>query len=185
MIEFFNCSYLILFFLFLFRLNLSEILIEKFLLKKKLNLLDIYSFNLLFVTFIILIISFTKISQLAVIYLLFFISIISLVIKSKNIVISKLNFDFILIFIFTFIISTELIFDPKLGWDGHFWYFKALNFFEGLNFFNLTNDRSAPHYPHLGGALWGITWKISLLNYEFLKNYIYIHLCIINFDRRK
>ena len=39
---------------------------------------------------------------------------------------------------------------------------------------------SPPGYPHLGGVIWGLFWKISLLNYEFFGRMIYIFVYVIS-----
>ena len=149
MIEILNCSYLIFFLLVFFRFKLSDTLLKKVLLIKNTSLLDKYSFNILLLSFIFLVFSFFKINQLMFISILFLISIISLTFKNRNFLNTKLsfNYNFFLIFFFTLIISTEIISNPKLGWDGHFWYFKALNFYEDLSFFNLGETPIFPSYP--------------------------------------
>ena len=181
MIEILNCSYLIFFLLIFFRFKLSDILLKKILLVKKISLLDKYSFNILLLSFIFLVFSFFKINQLMFISILFLISIISLTFKNRSFLNTKLsfNYNFFLIFFFTLIISTEIISNPKLGWDGHFWYFKALNFYEDLSFFNLAETPS-PAYPHLGGMLWSIVWKVSFLNYEYFGRIIYVFIYVIS-----
>ena len=181
MIEILNCSYLIFFLLVFFRFKLSDILLKKVLLIKNVSLLDKYSFNILLLSFIFLVFSFFKINQLMFISILFLISIISLTFKNRNFLNTKLsfNYNFFLIFVFTLIISTEIISNPKLEWDGHFWYFKALNFYEDLSFFNLAETPS-PAYPHLGGVLWSIVWKVSFLNYEYFGRIIYVFIYVIS-----
>ena len=181
MIEILNCSYLIFFLLVFFRFKLSDILLKKVLLIKNTSLLDKYSFNILLLSFIFLVFSFFKINQLMFIILLFLISIISVTFKNKNLlnIKSSFNYNFFLIFIFTLIISTEIISNPKLEWDGHIWYFKALNFYENLNFFNLL-ETPVPAYPHLGGVLWSIVWKVSFLNYEYFGRIIYVFIYVVS-----
>ena len=181
MIEILNCSYLIFFLLVFFRFKLSDTLLKKVLLIKNISLLDKYSFNILLLSFIFLVFSFFKINQLMLISILFLISIISLTFKNRNFLNTKLsfNYNFFLIFVFTLIISTEIISNPKLEWDGHFWYFKALNFYEDLSFFNLAETPN-PAYPHLGGVLWSIVWKVSFLNYEYFGRIIYVFIYVIS-----
>ena len=181
MIEILNCSYLIFFLLVFFRFKLSDTLLKEVLLIKNISLLDKYSFNILLLSFIFLVFSFFKINQLMFISILFLISIISLTFKNRNFLNTKLsfNYNFFLIFVFTLIISTEIISNPKLEWDGHFWYFKALNFYEDLSFFNLAETPN-PAYPHLGGVLWSILWKVSFLNYEYFGRIIYVFIYVIS-----
>ena len=181
MIEILNCSYLIFFLLVFFRFKLSDILLKEILLIKNISLLDKYSFNILLLSFIFLILSFFKINQLITISILFLISIISLTFINRNFLNTKLsfNYNFFLIFLFTLIISIEIISNPKLEWDGHFWYFKALNFYENLTFFNLAKTPS-PAYPHLGSLLWSIVWKVSFLDNEYFGRIIYVFVYVVS-----
>jgi len=181
MIEILNCSYLIFFLLVFFRFKLSDILLKEILLIKNISLLDKYSFNILLLSFIFLVLSFFKINQLMAISILFLISIISLTFKNRNFLNTKIsfNYNFFLIFLFTLIISIEIISNPKLEWDGHFWYFKALNFYEDLTFFNLAKTPS-PAYPHLGGLLWSIVWKVSFLDNEYFGRIVYVFVYVVS-----
>ncbi len=81
--------------------------------------------------------------------------------------------------IYCLIIALDLIVKPKLEWDGHFWYFKALNFYEDLTFFNLAKTPS-PAYPHLGGLLWSIVWKVSFLDNEYFGRIIYVFVYVVS-----
>ena len=103
MIEILNCSYLIFFLLVFFRFKLSDILLKEILLIKNISLLDKYSFNILLLSFIFLVLSFFKINQLMAISILFLISIISLTFKNRNFLNTKIsfNYNFFLIFLFT------------------------------------------------------------------------------------
>ena len=181
MIEILNYSYLIFFLLIFFRFKLTDTLLKKILLIKNISLLDKYSFNILLFSFIFLIFSFFAINQLILIIPLFLISIISLIFKNKkkfNIKLSY-NYNLFFIFIFTVIISTEIISNPRLEWDGHFWYFKALNFYENLSFFNLL-ETPVPKYPHLGAVLWSMIWKVSFLNNEYFGRIIYVFIYVVS-----
>ena len=182
MIEIFNCIYLIIFFLILFRLQFIDKLIEKHFNIKNVSLIEKYSINILLIFIILLFFSFFNFNNVILIFALFFVSLLTFLLNIKK-KISKGNFinkDIFIIFIFTFIISINLVANLKLEWDGHFWYFKALNFYEDLSFFNLGETPVYPSYPHLGGVIWGLFWKISLLDYEFFGRMIYIFVYVIS-----
>ena len=181
MIEIFNCIYLIIFFLILFRLQFIDKLIEKHFNIKNVSLIEKYSINMLLIFIILLFFSFFNFNNLILIFSLFFLSLLTFLLNIKKN--SKKNFinkDIFIIFIFTFIISINLVANLKLEWDGHFWYFKALNFYEDLSFFNLGETPIYPSYPHLGGVIWGLFWKISFLDYEFFGRMIYIFVYVIS-----
>ena len=182
MIEIFNCIYLIIFFLILFRLQFIDKLIEKHFNIKNVSFTEKYSINILLIFIILLFFSFFNFNNVILIFALFFVSLLSFLLNIKK-KISKGNFinkDIFIIFIFTFIISINLVANLKLGWDGHFWYYKALNFYENLSFFNLGDTPIHPAYPHLGGVIWGLFWKISFLDYEFFGRMIYIFVYVIS-----
>ena len=181
MIEIFNCIYLIIFFLILFRLQFIDKLIEKHFNIKNVSLIEKYSINILLIFIILLFFSFFNFNNLIFIFSLFFVSLLTFFLNiKKNIEKNFINKDIFIIFIFTFIISINLIANLKLEWDGYFWYFKALNFYEDLSFFNLSKTPIYPAYPHLGGVIWGLFWKISFLDYEFFGRMIYIFVYVIS-----
>jgi len=183
MIEIFNCIYLTIFFLILFRLQFIDKISEKYFDIKNFSLIEKYSINILIIFFTLLLFSFFKFNNLILVFSLFTLSLLTFFFNIKK-KISKKNFinkDIFFIFIFTFIISINLVANLKLEWDGHFWYFKALNFYENLSFFNLADTPlSRPEYPHLGGVIWALFWKISFLNYEFFGRMIYIFVYVIS-----
>ena len=181
MIEIFNCIYIILFCGVLFRFKYNDVIIEKCFKGTNFSLVEKYSINILILLLLLLFCSFFNFNNTIFLYSLFFLSILSLLIMKRNILVFKLkNYqNFILIFFFTLVISINLVVNLKLEWDGHFWYLKALNFYENLSFFNLENTPNN-HYPHLGGIVWGTFWKISLLNYEFFGRIIYIFIYVIS-----
>ena len=91
-------------------------------------MLEKYSINILIIFIILLLFSFFNFNNLILIYSLFFLSLLTFLLNIKK-KISKENFinkDIFIIFIFTFIISINLVANLKLEYDGYFWYFKAL-----------------------------------------------------------
>ena len=62
-----------------------------------------------------------------------------LVLIQKINIYKNFSFDYLLFYIFCLILSVDLVANLKLEWDGHGWYFHALNFRENHKFFNLEN----------------------------------------------
>lgn len=84
------------------------------------------------------------------------------------------NYKFILFLTINFALFLQIASNPILGWDGlSIWYPKAYNFFTGFDFLNLSQF-TKPNYPHLGGFIWAVFWKLSLINYEYLGRFVYI-----------
>ena len=104
------------------------------------------------------------------IYLIFILVLLNLISFLKNL----FNFTFLLFLILNFVLFLQIASNPILGWDGQaIWYAKAYNYFNGGNFLNLS-EFTKSNYPHLGGYIWAIFWKISFLNYEYLGRFVYI-----------
>ena len=181
MIEIFNCIYLIVIFLVLFRLRFLDEIKENYIGIKQFSLIEKYSLNILITFIFFLLISFVNLNYEFIIYFLILLNLFSFLNIKKNFFKDNYNKDFfIIIFALTFIISISIVSNLKLEWDGHFWYLKALNFYENYNFFNLKNVSHNTGYPHLGGFIWGLFWKISILNNEFFGRMIYVFLYVIS-----
>jgi len=150
---------------------------------KKIYLFDFLSINFLINTILLLFLSFTKFNFQ--VYLLALIS-CSIIFNIYQFIKYEPKYDFLkkeLIFflIITLIISIKLSANPTLSWDGlENWYFKAQNFFYGLNFFNLNETLGINYYPHLGTYLWGIFWKSSFFEYEYYGRIIYVYIFVLS-----
>ena len=181
MTEILNCLYLIIFFSVLYRLKFNDVIIKKLFKSKVFSLFEKYSLNILIVLLLLLFFSFFSFDNSIIAYFLIILSIISIIqnIKKNNFINYFLNKDIIILLTFSFVISVNLIANFQLGWDGHFWYFKALNFYENFSFFNLENTINN-HYPHLGGVIWALFWKISFLDYEYFGRIAYIFIYVVS-----
>ena len=181
MIEILNCLYLTIFFSVLYRLKFNDVIIKKLFKSKDFSLFEKYSLNILIILLLLLFFSFFSFDSSIIAYFLIVLSIISIVqnIKKNNFINYFLNKDIIILLTFSFVISINLIANFQLGWDGHVWYFKALNFYENFSFFNLKNT-TFDHYPHLGGIIWGLFWKISFLDYEYFGRIAYIFIYVVS-----
>ena len=146
------------------------------------NIFDVQLLNLIINISIFLFISFTNID-----YSIYFISIItiSLIINLfwiKDIYKFFKNKNFIFFIISNLIIAVYLISNPILAWDGlENWYFKTQNFFYGYNFFDLKEViGNNNYYPHLGTFIWGVLWKNSLLQYEYLGRLFFVFIYLLS-----
>ena len=180
MIEILNCLYLIIFFSVLFRLKFNDSIINKLFQSNNFSLFEKYSINILVVLLILLFFSFFNFDNTIVVYFLVVLNIFSLVqnIKKNNFINYFSSKNIFILLILTFVISIDLVSNIQLGWDGHIWYFKALNYYENLSFFNLKNTMMN-HYPHLGGIIWGLFWKISFLDYEYFGRIVYTFIYVV------
>ena len=180
MIEILNILFIILISLILYSNYFIRILLSKTFNNNTITSIEYFSINILIFCLICLFLSFLNIDYELIIFSIVIISTISILFNFK-----KFNFNsfrennYLFTFIiFSLIIALDLIVNPKLEWDGHSWYFHALNFYENFNNSNLTNT-SYSHYPHLGGFMWSVYWKFSLLPNEVFGRIFYIIIYVI------
>lgn len=181
MIEIFNIigQFLIIFLLFNFPLNLKNI--KKIKIFDNLDFFEILSVNLFIFLFVFLIISFFSTNYSYIILILLFLSLI-LNFNSLNHIsnsISTNDLRFIFIFFLSFLVlSVSIVSNLFLEWDGQVWINKAINFYDNKSVFNLKSLEIdiIKNYPHLGSLLWGIFWKISIINHEVFGRVIYVFI---------
>ena len=147
--------------------------------KLKINYFDLIeatSINLILILNLLLIFSLINIPSIYVILIICFVALVSLLSKLKNnLKFIKSNIiNLIFLFLVIFIISINLATDLYLEWDAKFfWYFKTLNFYQNENIENLKN-LIAPDYPHLGSYIWSLFWKYPLNINEFYGRIFYV-----------
>jgi len=185
MIEIFNIisQLLIIFLLFNFPLNLKNI--KKIKILYDLDFLEIISINLFIFLFVFLLISFFPMNFTYVILIILFLSLIlnynSLNYISKSISVNDYRFIFIIL-LSSLVLSVSIVSNLFLEWDGQVWINKAINFYENKSLFNLKilEIDIIKNYPHLGSLLWGIFWKISIINNEVFGRIIYVFIYVLS-----
>jgi len=185
MIEIFNIigQFLIIFLLFNFPLNLKNT--KKIKIFDNLDFFEILSVNLFIFLFVFLIISFFSTNYSYIILIILFLSLIlnlnSLNYISNSISINDLRFIFIF-FLSFLVLSVSIVSNLFLEWDGQVWINKAINFYDNKSAFNLKilEIDIIKNYPHLGSLLWGIFWKISIINHEVFGRVIYVFIYVLS-----
>ena len=185
MIEIFNIisQLLIIFLLFNFPLNLKNI--KKIKILYDLDFFEIISINLFIFLFVFLLISFFSMNFTYVILIILFLSLIlnynSLNYISKSISVNDYRFIFIIL-LSSLVLSVSIVSNLFLEWDGQVWINKAINFYDNKSFFNLKilEIDIIKNYPHLGSLLWGIFWKISIINNEVFGRIIYVFIYVLS-----
>jgi len=185
MIEIFNIigQFLIIFLLFNFPLNLKNI--KKIKIFDNLDFFEILSVNLFIFLFVFLIISFFSTNYSYIILIILFLSLIlnfnSLNYISNSISINDLRFIFIF-FLSFLVLSVSIVSNLFLEWDGQVWINKAINFYDNKSVFNLKilEIDIIKNYPHLGSLLWGIFWKLSIINHEVFGRVIYVFIYVLS-----
>ena len=185
MIEIFNIigQFLIIFLLFNFPLNLKNT--KKIKIFDNLDFFEILSVNLFIFLFVFLIISFFSTNYSYIILIILFLSLIlnlnSLNYISNSISINDLRFIFIF-FLSFLVLSVSIVSNLFLEWDGQVWINKAINFYDNKSVFNLKilEIDIIKNYPHLGSMLWGVFWKISIINHEVFGRLIYVFIYVLS-----
>jgi len=145
----------------------------------------IISLNFIFLSNILLFISFFKLNYNYIFYFQIILSffLILYFLYNKKIIINifykkikiYLSFCFINLTLF-FLLANHL----RLEWDGlAFWFYKTSAFYQGASFEDLKN-LVYQNYPHLGSFIWAFFWKNSYLQIEYFGRFIYIFIYILS-----
>ena len=182
MIELANILLQILIFFIIFSFPFNERILNNTLKLKNidLGLIDSHVINIIFFSYLCLVISFLSIDpklffkiyfSISLIFLLLNIKFFSHQIRKSDFL--KFSFFFLIIFSISIFIAQNL----RLEWDGHVWISKALVFFNNEQISKL-NETIHGEYPHLGAYLWAFFWSNSFLELEYFGRFFYVYLYI-------
>lgn len=164
--------------------SLPIILIDKNYYTKslKFNFIDKISINLIIFANILFLFSILNINTKYFLYLyilvLFYLALFNFKkIYLKNI---KIEYFFIILLLFTFLLSIDLADQIYFSWDAKSnWFFKTLNFYQNQNIENLKNFNNFD-YPHLGPFIWSFFWKFPHGKFEYLGRIFYIFIYLLS-----
>ena len=149
--------------------SLPIILIDKNYYTKslKFNFIDKISINLIIFANILFLFSILNINTKYFLYLYILVLFYLVLFNFKKIYLKniKIEYFFIILLLFTFLLSIDLADQIYFSWDAKSnWFFKTLNFYQNQNIENLKNFNNFD-YPHLGPFIWSFfleisTWKI-------------------------
>lgn len=148
----------------------------------KFNLLDKLSINLIIFMNLLFLASILNINTYNVLYIYFFIIILFFILNFKNFNFNKFKINYFLIslLIFIFLISIDIADQMFFGWDTKTnWFFKTLNFFQNQNIQNLKEFNNFD-YPHLGSFIWSFFWQFPFGGYEYLGRIFYVFLYVLS-----
>ena len=146
------------------------------------NFIDKVSIILIILINILFLFSIVNINMEYFLYLyifaLFYLTIFN--IKKINLKDINLNYFFIILILFTFLLSIDLADQIYFSWDAKSnWFFKALNFYQNQNIENLKNF-NVPDYPHLGPLIWSFFWQFPHGQFEYLGRIFYIFIYLLS-----
>lgn len=182
MIEIANILLQIIIFFIIFSFPFNERILNNTLKLKNINLglIDSHVINIIFFSYLCLVISFLSIDPKLFFKIYFSISLIFLLLNIKFFSHQIRKSDFLKFSFFFLIIFSIFIFiaqNLRLEWDGHVWISKALVFFNNEQISKL-NETIHGEYPHLGAYLWAFFWSNSFLELEYFGRFFYVYLYI-------
>ena len=182
MIEIANILLQIIIFFIIFSFPFNERILNNTLKLKNidLGLIDSHVINIIFFSYLCLVISFLSIDPKLFFKIYFSISLIFLLLNIKFFFHQIRKRDFLKFSFFFLIIFSIFIFiaqNLRLEWDGHVWISKALVFFNNEQISKL-NETIHGEYPHLGAYLWAFFWSNSFLELEYFGRFFYVYLYI-------
>ena len=184
MIEIFSIILQTLIFFVMFSFPFNEKVLDKtFNLKKvKFQLIDSHAINIIFFSYICLVVSLLGINLKTFFKIYLTLSLIYILFNFKWFL-TKIKKDDFIKFIFFFLIAFSIFIfiaqNIKLEWDGHVWISKALVFLNGEKIINLS-ETLHPDYPYLGTYLWAFFWGNSYLELEYFGRYFYVYFYLIS-----
>ena len=149
------------------------------------SIFNCFFINIIFFLFLLLLLSFSRIpldiifKVLIIVYsFLFFINFTKII----NVLLNLRNLTLVIFFfIINFFLFIKIVNNFEIGWDGlAIWLFKANNFYNNHDYFNLAKVEVALNYPHFGGYLWAFFWKNTFLEKEYLGRLFYMYLYILS-----
>ena len=172
-------------FLFLSSFPINKITTPNIFNKLENSIFNCFFVNIIFFLFLLLLLSFTEIPLNLIFNLVIIFYSFLFLINSSKIIYDLLNIKNLTLITFFFIINIFLFIkianNFEIGWDGlSIWLFKANNFYNNHNYFNLVNVEGMQNYPHFGGYLWAFFWKNTFLENEYLGRLFYMYLYILS-----
>ena len=164
--------------------SLPIILIDKNYYTKslKFNFIDKISINLIIFANILFLFSVLNINTKYFLYLYILVLFYLVLFNFKKIYFKniKIEYFFIILLLFTFLLSIDLADQIYFSWDAKSnWFFKTLNFYQNQNIENLKNFNNFD-YPHLGPFIWSFFWKFPHGKFEYLGRIFYIFIYLLS-----
>ena len=164
--------------------SLPIILIDKNYYTKslKFNFIDKISINLIIFANILFLFSVLNINTKYFLYLYILVLFYLVLFNFKKIYLKniKIEYFFIILLLFTFLLSIDLADQIYFSWDAKSnWFFKTLNFYQNQNIENLKNFNNFD-YPHLGPFIWSFFWKFPHGKFEYLGRIFYIFIYLLS-----
>ena len=151
----------------------------------KTNIFDNSTLNVLFFSNIILILAILKINISTIIIIISSLMFLNFFLFLKSIKKNLLKIESILflisVIILLFILSVNISYNLTLGWDAQtIWFPRAINFYNELNFTEISLFARMPEYPFFGSLSWAFFWKIFFFDKEYYGRIFYLLIFLIS-----
>ena len=149
------------------------------------NIFDNSALNVLFFSNIILILAILKINISTIIIIISSLMFLNFFLFFKSIKKNLFKIESILfltsIIILLFILSVNISYNLTLGWDAQtIWFPRAINFYNELNFTEISLFARMPEYPFFGSLSWAFFWKIFFFDKEYYGRIFYLLIFLIS-----
>ena len=80
-----------------------------------------------------------------------------------------------------FILSVNIVNNLTLGWDAQtIWFPRAINFYNELNFTEVSQYARMPEYPFFGSLSWAFFWKLFYFDKEYFGRIFYLLIFLVS-----
>lgn len=151
----------------------------------KFNIFDYCTVNVLFFSNTLILLAILKINISTIILIVCSLFILNILLFYKYIKekIFKIENLFLLIFfgLIFFILSVNIASNLTLGWDAQtIWFPRAINFYNELNFTEISQYALMPEYPFFGSLGWAFFWKLFYFDKEYYGRIFYLLIFLIS-----
>ena len=182
-------EYIFLFFsIFIFFLTITIPINKLFFYKMvdfEFNIFDYCTVNILFFSNTLLLLAILKINISTIILIVCSLFILNTLLFYKFIkkkIFQPDNLIFLIFFgLILFILSVNIANNLTLGWDAQtIWFPRAINFYNELNFTEVSQYARMPEYPFFGSLSWAFFWKLFYFDKEYYGRIFYLLIFLVS-----
>ena len=149
------------------------------------NIFDYCAVNILFFSNILLLLAIFKINISTIILIVCSLFILNTLLFYKFIkekIFQTDNLIFLIFFgLILFILSVNIANNLTLGWDAQtIWFPRAINFYNELNFTEVSQYAYMPEYPFFGSLGWAFFWKLFYFDKEYYGRIFYLLIFLVS-----
>ena len=149
------------------------------------NIFDYCAVNIVFFSNTLLLLAILKINISTIILIVCSLFILNTLLFYKFIkkkIFQPDNLIFLIFFgLILFILSVNIANNLTLGWDAQtIWFPRAINFYNELNFTEVSQYARMPEYPFFGSLSWAFFWKLFYFDKEYYGRIFYLLIFLVS-----